>query len=60
MRSLAAEYDGEPVGETPGRFLAPAIPAATQAAERARNRLQLDRPTGSPVVFTTGEEQRTE
>ena len=58
VRSLAAEYDGEPVGETPGRFLAPAIPAATQAAERARSRLQLDRPTGSPVVFTTGEEQR--
>jgi hypothetical protein len=57
VRSLAAEFDGEPVGEAPGRYLAPAIPAATQAAERARQRLQLDRPPDAPVVFTTGEEQ---
>ncbi len=57
VRSLAAEFDGEPVGEVPGRFLAPAIPAAAQAAERARQRLQLDRPADAPVVFTTGEER---
>ena len=56
VRSLAAEFDGEPADTPPGAFVTPAIPAAIAAAERARNQLRLDRPVDSPVVFTTGED----
>ena len=56
VRSLAAEFDGEPADTSPGAFLAPAIPAAVAAAQRARDQLRLDRPVDSPVVFTTSED----
>ena len=53
IRSLAAEFEGDPVDEPAGAFHAPDIAAATRAAERARDTLRLDRPVDGPVVFTT-------
>ncbi|HEX9107592.1 MAG TPA: hypothetical protein VF832_10200, partial [Longimicrobiales bacterium] len=56
VRSLAAEFDGDPVDEPAGAFHAPDIAAATRAAERARETLRLDKPVDGPVVYTTAEE----
>jgi len=53
IRSLAVEFDGEPADDPVAAYLAPAIPAATAAAERARTQLRLDRPVDSPVIYST-------
>ncbi len=56
IRSLAAEFDGEPADEPVGSYRTPDIPATTAAAEGARARLRLDRPVDSPVVYSTRED----
>ncbi len=58
IRSLAAEFEGEPADD--GAYRAPAIPAAIAAAEQARVQLRLDRPVDAPVVYSTADEVRVQ
>ncbi len=60
IRSLAADFEGEPADEPVGAYRAPALPAAIAAAESARGRLRLDRPVDSPVVYSTREDAAVE